>query len=581
VSRLASTLTVIWRLASPYFNSEDRLAGRILLAAVIAIELSLTGINVMINHWQNRFYNALQAYDWDSFVTELLTFPMLAGAYVVLAVYQLYLQQWLQIRCRAWLTTRYVDHWLTGANHYRMQLLGDAADNPDQRITDDIRLFVEQGLTIGLRVLGAFVSLCSFVVILWVLSGDAPLRLFGYEIAIPGYLVLGALIYAIAGTTLAHLIGRRLIKLNFLQQRYEADFRFNLVRARENSEQIALLRGESAERQRLQERFGFVIANWHLIMSRTKLLTMLTTSYGQMSAVIPYVLVSPGYFAGRLQLGGLMQTVQAFDRVREALSIFVDVYRNLAEWRAVVDRLNGFDAAIAQAQATAIAQPAIEVTTRDGPRIEIDDLLVRLPQGAPLVAADDILIGAGDRMLVTGPTGSGKSTLFRAIAGIWPFGRGSVAVPKHARVMMLPQRPYFPVATLATAVTYPAAAGTFSRARLAEAISAVGLPALAERLDEEAHWNRMLSQGEQQRIGIARAILQAPDFLFLDEATAALDERAEAELYRLIGERLPGVIIISIGHRATLDAFHDRHLALVRDEGVSRLRERVGLATSA
>jgi vitamin B12/bleomycin/antimicrobial peptide transport system ATP-binding/permease protein len=574
VSRLVSTLTVIWRLASPYFNSEDRLAGRLLLAAVITIELSLTGINVMLNHWQNRFYNALQDRNWDSFVTELMIFTALVGSYAVLAVYQLYFQQWLQIRCRVWMTRRYVEHWLAGANHYRMQLLGDAADNPDQRIADDLRLFVEQGLTIGLRIFGAFISLCSFVLVLWVLSGQAPLRLFGYELAIPGYLVWGALIYAIAGTTLAHLIGRKLINLNFRQQRYEADFRYNLVRARENSEQIALLRGEAAERQRLQDLFGFIAANWRLIMSRTKPLTLLTESYRQTSSIIPYLLVSPAYFAGQLQLGGLMQTAQAFDRVREALSIFVDVYRNLAEWRAVVDRLAGFDAAIAQAR-TAAASTTIEVTARESEdALALDGLMVRLPQGAPLIAADDIAIRTGERVLITGPNGCGKSTLLRAIAAIWPFGHGRVTLRKDASIMILPQRPYFPVATLATATTYPAAAGSFSHERLAEVISAVGLPALVGRLDEEGHWNRMLSLGEQQRLGVARAILQAPEVLILDEATGALDEPGEAALYRMIGERLPGITIVSVGHRATLRACHSRQLTVAREGDHASLRER-------
>jgi len=580
VSRLASTFTVIWRLASPYFNSEDRLAGRILLAGVVAIELSLVSINVMINHWQNRFYNALQDRNWDSFVTELLIFSALVGSYAVLAVYQLYLQQWLQIRCRTWMTRRYVDHWLVGANHYRMQLLGDAADNPDQRIADDVRLFVEQGLTIGIRIFGAFISLCSFVLVLWALSNEAPLRLFGYDVAIPGYLVWGALIYAIAGTTLAHLIGRKLINLNFRQQRYEADFRFNLMRARESSEQIALLRGEAAERRRLQDLFGFVAANWRLIMWRTKPLTLLTESYRQASSVIPYILVSPAYFAGQMQLGGLIQTASAFDKVREALSIFVDVYRSLAEWRAVVDRLAGFDAAIAQAQVAATATPAIEVMTRESmaraceDALALNGLLVRLPHGKPLLTADDIAIRPGERVLVTGPNGSGKSTLLRAIAAIWPFGHGRVTLRKGARMMILPQRPYFPVATLAAAVTYPAEAGAFSHERLADVIRAVGLPALVARLDDEAHWNRMLSLGEQQRLGVARAILQAPDLLILDEATAALDEPGEAALYRLIGERLPGITIVSVGHRAALRACHGRQLTVALDGDCACLRER-------
>ena len=580
MSRLLATFAVIWRLAHPYFFSEDRRAGRILLASVILIELSLVGINVMLNRWQNDFYNALQDRAWDAFVEQLIIFSLLAGSYVVLAVYQLYLQQWLLIRWRTWMTRRYLDHWLTGANHYRMQLLGDAADNPDQRIAEDIKLFAEKAILIGIRVLGASVSFVSFVVVLWGLSADAPLTLFGYEISIPGYLVWAALIYAIVGTAVTHWIGKPLINLNFLQQRYEADFRFNLVRVRENSERIALLKGETAEEARLQHRFSFVIANWREIMSRLKRLTLLTASYRQISTVFPFIMASPAYFAGKIQLGGLMQTASAFDSVREALSIFIDVYRELAEWRAVVARLDGFDAAIAQGQATIAAKPTIGVLARgDGQSITINDLLVRLPDGKPLVAADNIEIEPGDSVLVTGPSGAGKSTLFRVIAGIWPFGRGTIRVPAGARVMVMPQMPYFPVSTLAAAISYPDAPGTFDSAQLAEAVAAVGLPDLVERLEQEAHWDRMLSPGEQQRLGIARALLQKPGFLFLDESTASLDETAEAMLYELLRTRLNATTLISIGHRAPLASFHDRRLVLVRDADGHRLREQT-LATA-
>ncbi len=495
-----TTFAIIWRLTKPYFVSEDRWAGRILLAAVIAIELAIVGITVLINWWNARFYNALQDRNWEVFVSELLFFSVLAAAFIVLAVYQLYLRQWLQIRWRTWMTRRYLDHWLTDANHYRMQLLGDAADNPDQRLAEDISLFVERGLYIALRLLGAIVTLASFAAILWVLSADAPLSVFGYDVGIPGYLLWIAVIYAVLGTALTHWVGRPLIGLTFTQQRYEADFRFNLVRVRENSEQIALLKGEKAEEERLLDRFGNVVANWWQIMLRLKKLIFLTESYKQVSVVFPLIVVSPAYFAGRIQLGGLTQTASAFNTVQEALSIIITVYRELAEWRAVIDRLDGFDRAIAQAQA-ARDRSGIVINERDRPKeIAIDDLLVRLPNGAPLVSADGISIPAEDRVLVSGPSGAGKSTLFRAIAGIWPFGSGHIEVPRGARLMMLPQRSYFPVATLAVAVTYPAEAGRFSKEQLADAIKAVGLPGLAERLDEEAHWNRILSIGEQQRL---------------------------------------------------------------------------------
>ena len=574
MSRLLSTLAIIWRLARPYFFSEDRWAGRVLLGAVIAIELSVVAINVMLNQWNNRFYNALQERNWDAFVYELGFFCVLAAIYIVLAVYQLYLNQWLQIRWRRWMTQHYLDRWLAGANHYRMQLLGDAADNPDQRIAEDINMFIDRTLAISVGLLSAVVTLGSFVVILWTLSAAAPLHLFGASFTIPGYLVWAALLYAAVGTTLTHLIGWPLVSLNFRQQRFEADFRFNLVRVRENSEQIALLAGETAERERLLDRFGYVVGNFLLIMQRTKKLTFLTSGYTQISIVFPFIVISPAYFAGAVQLGGLMQTASAFTSVQTALSFFVNAYRSLAEWRAVIARLDGFNIAAERAQRAATAPQAIAVSTRESrARVEIDELRVRLPQGTPLVTADDIAIAAGERVLLTGPSGSGKSTLFRAIAGTWPFGAGTIRVPKGAKLMALPQRPYFPIGTLAAAVAYPAEPGTFDAEALSEVITAVGLPALAGRITEEAHWNRMLSLGEQQRLGIARAILQAPDYLFLDEATASLDEAAEAALYRLLNARLKRTTIVSIGHRSTLAAFHRRGLVLERDGELSRLRE--------
>ena len=332
-----------------------------------------------------------------------------------------------------------------------MQLLGDAADNPDQRIAEDINLFIEKGLFLGLGLLNSLVTLGSFVAILWVLSAARRSRCSASNWAIPGYLVWAALIYSILGTALTQWIGHALVGLNFMQQRYEADFRYNLVRVRENSEQIALLDGERAERQRLLERFGRVVGNWMLIMSRTKRLTFFTAGFSQISTVFPYAVVSPAYFAGTIQLGGLMQTASAFNSVQSALSFFVSssVYRQLAEWRAVIERLAGFQRAVEAARLAAVNPPVIEVRPASGGRtIELDNVEVKLPTGTPLVAAEQLALAQGERVLLTGPSGSGKSTLFRAIAGIWPFGSGSVTVPSDARVMMLPQRPYFPVGTL-------------------------------------------------------------------------------------------------------------------------------------
>jgi vitamin B12/bleomycin/antimicrobial peptide transport system ATP-binding/permease protein len=581
VKRIVAALATIWRLSIPYYRSEDRWPGRILLGAVIAIELSIVAIQVILNEWYNRFYNTLQDHNWTGFINAILFFCVLAAVFTVLAVYQNYLNLWLQIRWRRWMTQTYLRQWLNTANHYRMQLLGDAADNPDQRIADDLQMFVQSTLTIGLGLLNAIVSLFSFVVILWALSASAPLHLFGRDLVVPGYLVWAALMYAVLGTCITHLIGWPLIPLNFQQQRYEADFRFNLVRTRENSEQVASMHGEAAERERHLSRFQLIVTNWIAIMQRQKRLTFFTQSYSQASVIFPYIMVSPAYFSGAMQLGGLMQTGSAFNSVQTALSYFVTAYQQIAQYRAVVTRLSGFQDAIEAGRAAALNQPAIEVLPREGATaIAVDHLRVRLPHGDPIVDAEHISLPAADRILITGPSGVGKSTLFRAIAGIWPFGSGRVSVPEDAKVMLVPQRPYFPIATLGDAVSFPARSGTYDDAQVAEALTAVGLPQLVARLHQEAHWNRMLSIGEQQRLAIARALLLAPDYLLLDEATASLDEPAEAMLYRVMQERLKRTSIISIGHRSTLGAFHTRRVELVSEHGLAHVRD-VTLASAA
>ena len=574
MNNIRTTLAIVWRIASPYFRSEDKWPGRGLLAAVISIELALVAIDVLLNQWSNRFYTGLQEKNWDVFVREIGIFCLLATFFIALAVYQLYLNQWLQIRWRRWLTRHYLGEWLHGANHYRMQLQGDAADNPDQRISDDVKLFVDRTLDIGLNLLNSVVTLFSFVIILWGLSAAAPLHLFGKDFDIPGYLVWGALIYAIFGTALTQWIGSPLVRLDFQQQRYEADFRFNLVRARENSEQIALLKGESAERQQLWNRFNDVVENWYGIMSRTKRLTAFTASYSQAAVVFPYVLVAPAFFADKIQLGGLTQTASAFGSVQKALSIFVTIYRSMAEWRAIVARLDGFETSIARAATISDGTSSIGVVSSgSGKAIDLRGLEVRLPDGKPLVAADGISLRSGERTLLTGPSGAGKSTLFRAIAGIWPFGHGSIAIPADASLMMLPQRPYFPIGTLHGAIAYPGETERFSAEQVRDTLALVGLPQLGARLEENAHWNRMLSLGEQQRLGLARALLHRPDYLFLDEATASLDEPSEAALYKLLATRLPQTTVVSIGHRSTLDAFHQRHISMVRDGDRFTLRD--------
>ncbi|MGC2083506.1 MAG: ABC transporter ATP-binding protein/permease [Bradyrhizobium sp.] len=580
MQNLRSTLAIVWRIASPYFRSEDKTAGRVLLAVIIALQLASVGNDVLVNQWRLRFYNALQEKDWNGFVREMIVFCVLAAVSVVIGVYQLYLTQWLQIRWRNWMTTRFLGEWLRNANYYRMELQGEAADNPDQRLSDDVKLFVDRTLSISVGLLGQIVTLGSFVIILWGLSEAAPLNLFGHDIPIPGYLVWAALIYAIFGTALTQWIGRPLVNLTFEQQRYEADFRFNLIRVRENTEQIALLKGDNAERQRLLQRFAAVIHNWYGIMSRTKRITAFTGSYAQAAVVFPFVLTAPAFFANKILLGALIQTAEAFGKVQDALSFFVSAYTTLAEWRAVVARLDGFEMAVDSASKLPTTKPTIEVLPSSGDAIQIEQLLVRLPNGKAQIATDGFRIRANEGTLVMGPSGAGKSTLLRAIAGIWPFGSGVIRVPANASLMTLPQRPYFPIGSLMAALAYPSAVDAFTPTEITDALVAVGLPQLTARLEEDAHWNRMLSLGEQQRLGLARALLQRPQYLFLDEATASLDEPSEARLYRLLQERLPTTTIISIGHRSTLRDFHARTVELAADGDAFTLRSKEAAALS-
>jgi vitamin B12/bleomycin/antimicrobial peptide transport system ATP-binding/permease protein len=580
LQRLLSSLATIWRLSIPYFRSEDRWPGRILLGSVVGLELAAVAITVILNYWYKDFYDALEHRDWNGFWWNILLFCIWAGLLTLIKVYQNYLNLWLQIRWRRFMTQSYLRQWLNTANHYRMQLLGDAADNPDQRIAEDLAQFVQYTMSIGLNLLSSVVTLCSFIIILWNLSDAAPLHVFGVHIAIPGYLVWAALLYAVLGTILTHLIGRPLISLNFLQQRYEADFRFNLVRTRENAEQIAALHGEAAEREGHAGRFGQIIQNWIAIMQRQKKLQFFTQSFGQAAVIFPFLMAGPAYLGGITQLGDLMQTATAFDKVQTALAYFVTAYQDIAQFQAIVRRLAGFEDAILAGREAALRQPAIEVLPRTADGIALDALNVRLPNREPLIDAGHVALAPGEHVLMSGPSGAGKSTLFRALAGIWPFGSGRVSVPEDAKILLLPQRPYFPVASLAAAISYPAKTGTFAPARIAEVLDAVGLPEWSDRLDEEAHWNRMLSLGEQQRLALARALLHEPDYLLLDEATASLDEASEAELYRLLRERLKGATIVSIGHRSTLGAFHGRRIEVVTGSAASQLRE-VPLASAA
>jgi len=560
-----------WHLAKPYWRSEERRWAWGLLAAVVVLNLAAVYINVRLNEWRNKFYDALQNYDERRFFQQLLVFTILATLWIIFVVYQTYLQQMLQIRWRRWLTRRYLDAWLDERAYYRMQILDGGTDNPDQRISEDLDRFTRASLTLSLGFLSAAVTLLSFMAILWSLSGPLtiPLGAWG-SIAIPGYMLWFAIIYAIGGTWLTFKIGRPLVQLNFDQQRYEADFRFNLVRLRENTESIALYGGERRERSGLLDRFGRVVDNFWSIMLRIKRIGWYTSGYGQFAVIFPYLAAAPLYFARKFQLGGLMQTAGAFDQVQSALSFIVSNYAgyagtdSIAEWQSVVQRLTSFDRRMHEfADAARGAQPI--AITREGNGIDVSDLDVDLPDGAALLRGVSLDVAAGERLLITGPNGTGKSTLIRAIAGIWPFGRGQVRIGE-GKVLFVPQRPYLPLGDLHSALLYPDEDESAPRDKLHAVLVATGLGAFIGELDTSDHWAQRLSLGEQQRLAFARILLRRPDYLFLDEATSALDEAAEAQLYGLLRSEGWRPTVVSVGHRAALHDLHDRAVALAPAE---------------
>jgi len=549
-----------WGLVRPYWKSDERWLARALLTVVVGMNLGEVYLNVLFNQWNNDFYNSLQAVDQAAFWKALIRFSYLAAIFIVVAVYRTYLNQMLRIKWRRWLTAQYLSDWLGRQNYYRMQLFGGKTDNPDQRISEDIEQFISLTLGLALGLLSAVVTLFSFLTILWMLSGPLEFVLGGTPVSIPGYMVWVAIVYALAGTWLTMQIGRPLISLNFNQQRYEADFRFSLVRLRENSESVAFYKGEAREQENFLGRFSAVVDNFWQIMRRQKRLNWLTSGYQQIAIIFPFVVAAPRFFAGKIQLGGLMQTASAFGQVQGALSYLIDAYSNIATWKAVTQRLSGFNHSIRDAEAMRLLAKSFERRLTNEPLIQTTDLIIRLPDGRRLLSQINLSIKPGDSLLITGPSGSGKSTLLRAFAGLWPYVEGTLTLPAHARLLFLPQKPYLPLGTLHAALTYPGADASDDEVQTV--LSRCGLEHLAPRLGEVALWSHILSLGEQQRIAFARILLAKPEFVFLDEATSALDEAAESQLYGILKAQLPKTAIVSVGHRSTLRAWHAKEMGL-------------------
>ena len=553
-----SLFRAFWQLFRGYWNSDEKWKARGLLAVVIGLNFAGVYLLVLLNNWYNEFYNALQNYESALFWPLIGEFTGIAFLYIIIAVYAIYLRQMLQLKWRTWMTSEYLDTWLKRQAYYRLQVLRSDTDNPDQRISEDINQFVALTLQLLVDFLKQFTTLAAFGVVLWNLSGAFTVPIGSHEFVIYGYMFWVSLFYSTAGTWLAHLVGRKLIGLNFDQQKYEADFRFNMMRVRENSESIAFYGGELPERTGFRERFSYVIENFRKLMTQTKFLNFYVNGYAQLAVIVPLILAAPQYFSGAMQLGGLMQTITAFGRVQDALSYFVGSYDIIAQLASVIQRLGGFTEHMEEAAALEDGVGRSEQT--DG-EFAVSGLQVALPDGRALLQDCSLKLAAGTRLLVTGTSGCGKSTLLRTLAGIWPYGKGSIEIPKGSRVLFLPQRPYLPLGSLRRALCYPSEE-IGSEELMKAALHKVGLADFAGKMDDVDDWSRILSLGEQQRLAFARVLLTKPDWLFLDEASSALDEPREKELYEMLRQELPEMSIVSVGHRSTLFALHDTELHL-------------------
>jgi vitamin B12/bleomycin/antimicrobial peptide transport system ATP-binding/permease protein len=564
----------LWRLLRPYWTSSDRWRGGALLVAIIALVLAAVFINVKFNTWNGDFYNAIQDKKYEDFKRLLLVFTGWAFLSIVVAVYRIYLMQMLQMRWRRWLTEMYLAKWMQDAVHYRLSMVPNAPDNPDQRIAEDFKMFVDDSLSLLTGLIDATVTLVSFVGLLWVLSGSYTLPASLGGITIPGYMVWVALVYALLGSVLAHYIGRALISLNVQRQQHEADFRYALVRARENAESIAIYRGGADELAGFRERFGKVVDNWWQIMKRQKQFAWFSNFYAQLAVIFPFFVGAPRYFSGAIQLGQLMQIASAFGQVQSALSWFIDAYGRIASWRAAMVRLDGL---VTSMDAAAQLRADLVVTTvaANAP-LALRDLALGLPgrSVSAIVSPDGFAIAPGQHTLITGPSGSGKSTLLRTMSGIWPFASGQACLPPMEDCLFLSQRAYLPLGSLKHVLSFPANSrgANFSDAQLSDTLRAVGLEALAARLHEEAPWAQLLSGGEQQRLCIARALLQKPTWLFLDEATSALDEALEARMYGLLREHLVSTTLVSVAHRPGVARFHQQRIRVDSSEQPACLR---------
>lgn len=549
----------VWYLTKSYWQSEEKKKAFFLLGCIIALTLGVVYMLVLLNQWNNSFYSALQNYDAKKIFDELIHFSWLAAIYILLAVYSYYLQQTLILNWRRWLTTRFIDIWLQNKTYYNLQMFGKDTDNPDQRISEDVRQFVEMTLSFGIGILKAFCTFASFVVILYNLSGSLSFTFMGKTWTINGYMLWASLLYSVIGTYITHTVGRKLVKINFIQQKYEADFRFSMIRLRESAESVAFYRGEAQEGSVFKQRFKMLLDNFWKLVNKQKQLVFLNSGYSQIAIIFPFVVAMNRYLTKEVTLGGLMQVASAFGRVQDSLSYFVDMYSSIAQWQAVVMRLTCFGHHMHDVYQQAERFHVERFAAADV--VEVNNMQINLPDGKPLLENISFTLHPGHNVLIKGVSGSGKSTLLRAISGIWPFVDGKIFLPERDKLMFIPQKSYLPLGTLRAALNYPGNK-PIDDTELIYLMDLCQIGYLKDKLDLEADWSHVLSVGEQQRLAFVRAHIQQPQWLFLDEATSALDEDTEATMYSLLQERLQQTTVVSVGHRSTLNKYHELVLRL-------------------
>ena len=571
--RVRSPMRAFLKLTRDWLVAPDRGRARWLILALVLLTVGQVAIQIRLNLWNRDFFNALESRDFAAFRWQMLVFLGLAAGAMLVAVYQLYTKQLIQLAWREWLTKRVLESWLADGRQYQLEMAGEGADNPDQRIAEDIRVSVDLAVDFVGGLLTCSMMLAAFVGILWSVSGPLHLGFIGVDASIPGYMVWAALLYATIGSTLTILVGRPMVQHNIARVGAEADFRFGLTRARESGEGIALIRGEADERRGLARSFGNVRDRVRDLMRSQRNLMYLTSAYGTLAMIFPTVVASPAYFSGAITLGGLMQIGGAFGQVQGALSWFVDSFPRIAEWRSSVTRLVNFREVVEELDALVAdpSQPTITVSEGAPDALIFKGIEVAFANGTTVIQDATAEIHAGERVLIQGESGTGKSTLFRAIGGLWPWGAGEIVTPPRASMMFMPQRPYLPLGTLKETLCYPAGPDAYTDEQCAAALERVGLVRLPERLGEEERWDRVLSLGEQQRLAFARLLLHRPAWIFMDEATAALDERNQDAMMQMVLDELPDSALVSIGHRPGLEAFHTRTLKLQKADGGARL----------